>query len=427
MNYITNKPMFILFNLISTAGLIWQMYQVSLGYFQYEVMTTLSFNLSSSNEERVINVRFLYWEVINRTKYEMDKNVKLPVDNNSFDAYLSAENFTNSVTVDEILYYTPSVDMVTMLCDHWTVNSLIECNPKMNVKVEKYVVNLFIIYRFKFIPKETSSNFDELSLFYKPFNNYGVISFACMNAEYFNHANIIGFFLNSDNNLPFIENTLATTTDTDYDFVERKQRQLAFVLRPHLIKVYKLPPPYKTMCKENYNFYHCYANCVNDQTVEKLNRLAPLKFHKSGEQKQLTHDDILNVTKVSMYDSINTNCKKKCPDSECIKELVITHIERSAVSPLMFAQSLSDSPSFIVFSNAKNSFADYLALVMSCFGTWFGLSVISLNPFKFKKKVGKVDDVKFSEHVLKEKIHAKVVMDRIKKIEQYIYDHRRFR
>ena len=72
-----------------------------------------------------------------------------------------------------------------------------------------------------------------------------------------------------------------------------------------------------------------------------------------------------------------------------------TNIEKSALAPLNFYQTLTDNPSFIgvsIFSilsilvlDPKVYFPDFLTLVMSYFGSWFGLYILSFNPFKWKK------------------------------------------
>ena len=75
-------------------------------------------------------------------------------------------------------------------------------------------------------------------------------------------------------------------------------------------------------------------------------------------------------------------CREKCPDRQCFKELDVTHIERETYPEWTVYQTLSDSPSFIVLSNPSVMLADYVTLVMSCFGTWFGLSFLDFFPIQ---------------------------------------------
>ena len=60
----------------------------------------------------------------------------------------------------------------------------------------------------------------------------------------------------------------------------------------------------------------------------------------------------------------------------------MTHIERETYPEWTIYQTLSDSPSFIVLSNPSVMLADYVTLVMSCFGTWFGLSFLDFFPIQ---------------------------------------------
>ena len=116
-----------------------------------------------------------------------------------------------------------------------------------------------------------------------------------------------------------------------------------------------------------------------------FSRLAPLKYYRDGNMKQMTYFDFKDKNRYNIYSRYIEECKAMCPDSECLKELVITNIGRSALGPLNFYQALSDNPSFVVHSDPKVNLPDFLTLVMSCFGTWFGLSILSFNPLKWKK------------------------------------------
>ena len=261
-----------IFYLFTFSGFSWQVYEVSSGYFQFHVMTRISFNLSVGNEMKAINLRFLYYEAFDRERYEKDTGEKIGNHSESLDMYYAVQKFTNDVTIDQIMKYTPSVDDLVDMCDLITV---IDCDPKKHISVQKYVSNVFIIYRFIFY-NPSEKGYDETA-FYTP-NNYGILSYAMLKPEYFKHNFVIGFFLNSVNEIPYFENSIAVDSDTDYNFATKQQHVLSFSLRPHSIIIYKLPAPYKTKCRKKYKMYDCFSECVNEKTIRKFFSISTIEI-----------------------------------------------------------------------------------------------------------------------------------------------------
>lgn len=430
---IFNKIFCSLFYTIVLIGLCYQVYEVSKGYFTYPVMTSISFNFSPSNQMKAVNIRFLYYEAIDKQWYEIDTVFRFNNDASSMDMYLSARNFTANVTIDDIMQYTPTVDDLIDVCD---LRSVIECNPNQHISIEKLVSNYFIVYRFKFHYNQNQI-FDESTAFYV-LTNYGDLSYAQFKPKYFKNIFAIALFLNSMDKIPFIEISIAPNTDTGYDFKTGIQKILSFGLKPHSILVHKLQSPYETKCWNHYNMYECYSECVNEKTIKFLNRLAPLKFHREGNMKQLTYFDMKNETIYVLYNQFVTECKQRCPDTECVNEVVITKMESSATNPMNFHQALSDSPSSIVRYHTKVNLPDYLTLVMSCFGTWLALSILSLNPFKWNQGSNeKSNGVKLNANEKNEQSNGRgirdtVIIDRVRYqriiyrlnlIEQFVFNH----
>ena len=164
------------------------------------------------------------------------------------------------------------------------------------------MVNLFVVYRFIF-PNNKSMIYDESSVFYSPVN-YATLSAVGGKSgkrSSFNHAHFVSLFLNPADEIPYTEHAIAINTDTEYNYTTKLQRSLAFGLRGHAIVTHKLEPPYTTQCIKNYRFYDCLNNCVNNLTVTNLKRLAPLKYHKGGNMKQITANDINNSSRYHEY------------------------------------------------------------------------------------------------------------------------------
>lgn len=374
--------MYVIFRLLILSGLFWQLYEISIKYFSYHVTTGISFNLTIGNVDKAINLRFMYYEVFDQQSFARDKNFTFNNDTDAMNMFISAMNFTNVVTIEDIMKYTPSVDDLLLSCDD---RGALECSIA-NVSVEKYVNNMFVIYRFIF-NYDLNIPYDESTTFYTP-NNYAIIIYVILKETYFTRAHIIAPFLNDIHAVPYEENAIAINSDTGYDFMTHKQSYLAFGLRVHSIVTQKLAPPYSTKCIEVYDYYQCLSNCINNLTVTAFNRLAPTNYYRyvddyMKDMKIISFDDVTDHDKYRQYLEYLINCSIKCPkDKKCHQVLDITNLERSVYKPMQFYQTLSDSPSFIVKYHKKTRLVDYITLFMSCFGTWLGISILDLVPFK---------------------------------------------
>ena len=129
-----SNPLFCsLFYLLPFLGLCWQIYEVSDGYFQFHIKTSISFNMSASNEMKAINMRFLYYETFDRERYEEDTSEKIGNHGESFDMFYAIQEFTNNVTIDQIMKYTPSGDDLIHL---YVIRSTVDCDPKKHISAK---------------------------------------------------------------------------------------------------------------------------------------------------------------------------------------------------------------------------------------------------------------------------------------------------
>jgi hypothetical protein len=57
---------------------------------------------------------------------------------------------------------------------------------------------------------------------------------------------------------------------------------------------------------------------------------------------------------------------------------------------MVFSVSVPKSPDYFIIFEAKMTFLEYFIHVISCFGIWFGVSILSLNPLQYKKYIIKL-------------------------------------
>lgn len=368
-------------------GLVCQVKEISEEYFTYKVTSDISFNITIGNVDKTYNLRFLYYEILNRDAYSRDnKDTSQHMnDTDATNMFDNAMNLTNIITIEDIFKYTPSkLDLIEACYDRDETR----CDAN-TLQIKKYVNNMFVIYTFR---STKGLTYDEEQLFYTP-NAGGAISRLIFKPDLFTRAFTIAPFLSHNEFIPYQESAIAIDTDTGYDYDSHIQSYLSFGLRAHSLITIQLPPPFTTKCVHKYLLYDCMSTCSNNFSVRYFDRLSPLTYFSHIDDymknmKIITFQDMTNEVIYRRYLSYLIKCIDMCPRaSRCIEGIDITHIERSTFGRLNLFQVLSDSPSFIVKYYPKTKFVEYITLFMSCFGTWLGLSMIDMFPIKFPSYV----------------------------------------
>ena len=150
------------------------------------------------------------------------------------------------------------------------------------------------------------------------------------------------------------------------------------------IEIRKLPPPFDTDCLMGHDIQTCYESCLEEKFL-KINRVPWSAFIRSPTNlTMLTPIDLDSKTKglfvrLSMQEC-NATCRSR---NECISEFTITTIHETVEGSLYVASMVPNAPHIGLDSLPFIVLVDYLVQVGSCFSTWFGISIISLNPSKW--------------------------------------------
>lgn len=105
------------------------------------------------------------------------------------------------------------------------------------------------------------------------------------------------------------------------------------------------------------------------------------------DTRHVTTEDMKNETISRKLLQIEKECKKRCPRRAChahytITKLIVNHLEDFHGINV----ELPQDPFISVKHRPSLLFAEFLVYIMSCFGTWFGLSVYALNPLLIARK-----------------------------------------
>lgn len=156
-----------------------------------------------------------------------------------------------------------------------------------------------------------------------------------------------------------------------------------------------LPAPYDTKCVLEWKEV-CIVPCVVEAVERRFNRLTtawPLmennEFKLNYDLQVLYHSRVLNGVEITAYNKLIEECNQNCSQDECEYQISKTSllaqhdsnaIEMWFLVPAAPTTRIEHRPSF-----ALN---DYIIYVTSCLGTWLGISVIGLNPFKLFEHYG---------------------------------------
>lgn len=165
--------------------------------------------------------------------------------------------------------------------------------------------------------------------------------------------------------------------------------QTQFAVIGESIEISRLPYPYDTKCTVGHQREVCYEVCVIKK-FEAINRIPWSGYHRKRlDTKMLTPSDLANETTLKFAMQAYHECNKKCKlKTEChivfSKTHVYDYIDNSAPFTLTLMSMVPSGPNMSLYSVPIIEFVEFIIQVGSCFGVWFGLSIISFNPAKWK-------------------------------------------
>ena len=133
---------------------------------------------------------------------------------------------------------------------------------------------------------------------------------------------------------------------------------------------------YKSMVSRDNAINLCYFNHTNNLL--------------ESQNVRLSDDQYFNATMEKTNETILSFCRQKYFRKDCKQEKVFS---RSTVQkmkfygvPIAIMTRPSDDPSFDITSRPRIDPVDYVTFILSTVGTWFGLSILSFNPFYLVQK-----------------------------------------
>ena len=151
------------------------------------------------------------------------------------------------------------------------------------------------------------------------------------------------------------------------------------------IEIRRLPPPHDTRCTPGHDREFCYENCLADK-FQVINRLPWSGFHSQKlDMTMITDVDLKNETISKFVDYSVTECHFRCKlQTECLTQFSRTTVQESQADAFFLSSMLPLSPHMSLYTVPLLNLVEYIVQVGSCFGMWFGISIISMDPTKWK-------------------------------------------
>ena len=307
------------------------------------------------------------------------------------------------VTVQVLLDFTPSVETVITDCvfrspGEYNIEFLNAEQCKQKFTTDKFYVQSYVCYRLE----PTIDRSDSSSLGTNWSYDYQTTASALV---YPNMAYTVGFNLSAFDDcptiIPIVHQRGSLPTESIYfapelrrfDSTQRytKERINYFYLTYKELSNKRLPSPYPSDCSsyEGSSQSKCFKDCLVDMTLKEWNLIPFTEIIKSTEGFPLTNKLVSTLyfndsTFESKLIKLGSQCSEKCKQPNCEEVLYLTSTNSRGRDDdsLSFRINLPASPNYFITFQPMMLFYEYATYILSCFGTWIGLTMYQYNPLE---------------------------------------------
>lgn len=386
------------YGFLCLSGCLYQIKSVTDAYFSYLMTTKVKIELPSELRPPALNICFRYSDVFNKTRFLEES------DNYKEDKRVLEEPLGNFVTIEDIFKYTPENNKgLFARCIYRTGGSYNfheedgeKCHSFFNVT--NFYMQEYICYRIILSLNFTLPYIYTVPAFALTYPNllYSVSFFK----ETFGPTEYLKVILNDITGYPFRSASFAPVIKRFNENETNDARYNYFTASYFTVKNILLPAPFATNCV-NYNEKgifdkeDCIKQCLIQLCTDKLDRYpySILEQNKANYKIIGEHDLEFNLTVKKLYYRFERKCNNLCKSIDCNVGYTVTSVNKDPqVRFMSFNVLIPQFPYYQVEYSPKTKFIEYFIYVFSCFGIWFGLSFLSLNPFRidWSKVIGKI-------------------------------------
>ncbi|KAI1304223.1 hypothetical protein HDE_01923 [Halotydeus destructor] len=167
-----------------------------------------------------------------------------------------------------------------------------------------------------------------------------------------------------------------------------------FSTRNMRVRYVRLPPPYQSWCRHYLrdgfkSNIGCANSCVQKRSLETFGKFwYGSQAYFPVPEIPISTNDFKNKTFGKQFEKIYTECHAACSQQECRITWSLTSVnQRKSGNSLQFTAVMSSQPSLTIEHESKLTLESYLIFIMSCVGSWFGLSVLSFDPLTIGRRM----------------------------------------
>ena len=373
-----------LFPLICLSGFVFQVEQVSDLYFRFETTSKTVFQVKEVDYYQTMMYCPMSSDLFDRNRskeYSISQEIT---------TYGHSDIYKELaiLTIKDILELTPSEADIIESCivrrgrlETPTTMNRSECQEIF--KVTKSVNGQRICYTFMPRSRANYSTGDVSSSQSYPNVVYYI---------YFNpivSQSVAALFISSVMHPSASEYDLLDSRPYQAKVISRTLNESCFSISGESTDINRLPPPYDTKCTPGHHREKCYEDCL-EKKLKQINRLPWSGFYKEAiDMKMLTGLDLENKTTLEFAEKSFKECHSLCKiKAECLTQFsrTIVHAFRTIYAFPFFGSMIPSLPHVSLYAVPFLNLIEYIVQLGSCFGIWFGLSIISINPVKMLRK-----------------------------------------
>ena len=378
----------VLFKLVCFIGCVYQITKISLEYFIFKTSTKTTFQIDSNVKDPAIVYCTRYTDILDRTNYQKYGIYK-------WSRYNFTEIFSDNtkLTISDIFHLTPDPNDTIIECsvrrDEYDTQDYLRNSCYSLFRVTKYLEGPFICYQFQTTNVNSNFKCDQAALAYYALH---ILYRITMHPRFLlsNTLKLISFIPgNLDNpilNLPSISRRFYSYKLRYGDLEPKNSKHNYFLISGDLFSITRLEKPYDTKCIENeeYSDFSCRRRC-NIAAFKKHGYFPTTEYTLSLLPiKHMNTEGFLNKTLLQDTKTQTDTCRKICNQKPCNERFSVTdvtsteHFRNGLVS---IASSCSPRPVVIIEYLPRIPFMEFITFVSSSLGIWFGISILSINPF----------------------------------------------
>ena len=371
----------ILLYVFCSIGFLYQSTQISVSYFEYFVMTKIQLIVP---EQVIINdyaICVRYTDLITGNDF---------IDTPDF-----IFGFMNNHTLQQLFDSVPQSEELIDSCNIHRADSFLvislnrsECYEIFNVT--RYIYREFLCYELHY--KNDSEIFSHLQvsgsfLFAKtlyrikfndstPLNNVRLlIASAYFPGDWIQYASLQ------------MTNDVWTkrSANSTYNYYTTKNQMFIVTL---------LEPPYETSCFHygNSSKDMCVMNCLKRKSIQQFNAI-PSQVVMIDSMYEMLDIKQIDERYVNVADIVDECKSMECTMTDCIQHFTSSYTDKD-FSPQLdsssFLLGMASTPDTVVSADPDIYLSEYILYLMSLAGSWFGFSMIALDPYelwmKFKRR-----------------------------------------